>query len=396
MQRTLRLVVCLLGLIAISNLAQAQENNQPPTGFTALFNGRDTADWTGGATRDPREITAMNATERAEHEASMRRGIDEHWRVEDGELVSDGKEPYLATKTEYGDFEMWVDWMINPQGDSGIYLRGVPQVQIWDPSDREAHRNGADKGSGALWNNQTHERWPKELADKPPGDWNRMFIRMVGPYVSVDLNDKHVVDNVVMENYYDRAIPVFMRGPIYLQTHGAETRFRNVFVREIPYAGIGEGTRRNSRRRGGFSIRCSTARISTAGWGQSTATRWSTARFAAKRAVAATCSPRTSSTISSCGWNSNCRRAATTAWRSAHRRMSTTRRTAPWNCRCWTTRPNSTPSCTSISITAALTAWRPQLAAICGLWANGTIRKSSSMVTAWKCISTGLRFSTRN
>ena len=165
----------------------------------------------------------------------MRRGIDEHWRVEDGELVSDGKEPYLATKTEYGDFEMWVDWMINPQGDSGIYLRGVPQVQIWDPSDREAHRNGADKGSGALWNNQTHERWPKELADEPPGHWNRMFIRMVGPYVSVDLNGKRVVDNVVMENYYDRAIPVFMRGPIYLQTHGAETRFRNVFVREIPY-----------------------------------------------------------------------------------------------------------------------------------------------------------------
>jgi hypothetical protein len=62
-----------------------------------------------------------------------------------------------------------------------------------------------------------------------------MFIRMVGPYVSVRLNDKLIVDNVVMENYYDRAIPVFMRGPIYLQTHGAETRFRNVFVRELPY-----------------------------------------------------------------------------------------------------------------------------------------------------------------
>jgi hypothetical protein len=213
----------------------AQENNQPPAGFTALFNGRDTADWTGGATRDPREIAAMSASERAAHEAQMRRGIDEHWHVDGGELISDGKEPYLATKTEYGDFELWVDWMIHPQGDSGIYLRGVPQVQIWDPSDRDAHRNGSDKGSGALWNNQTHERWPKVLADEPPGHWNRMFIRMVGPYVTVDLNGKRVVDNVVMENYYDRAIPIFMRGPIYLQTHGAETRFRNVFVRELPY-----------------------------------------------------------------------------------------------------------------------------------------------------------------
>jgi hypothetical protein len=62
-----------------------------------------------------------------------------------------------------------------------------------------------------------------------------MFIRMVGPYVTVRLNDKLIVDNVVMENYYDRAIPVFMRGPIFLQTHGAETRFRNIFVRQIPY-----------------------------------------------------------------------------------------------------------------------------------------------------------------
>jgi hypothetical protein len=56
---------------------------------------------------------------------------------------------------------------------------------------------------------------------------------MVGAYVTVKLNDKLIVDNVVMENYYDPEIPVFARGPIYLQTHGAETRFRNVFVREI-------------------------------------------------------------------------------------------------------------------------------------------------------------------
>src|SRR5688572_7520662 len=93
------------------SLAQGQENNQPPAGFTVLFNGRDFTDWTGGATRDPREIKAMNEAQRAKHEAEMRRGIDEHWRVEYGELVSDGKEPYLATKTEYDDFELWVDWM---------------------------------------------------------------------------------------------------------------------------------------------------------------------------------------------------------------------------------------------------------------------------------------------
>lgn len=105
-------------------------------------------------------------------------------------------------------------------------------------------RHGADKGSGALWNNKKHERFPPEVADESVGEWNRMFIRMVGSYVTVKLNGKKVVDNVVMENYYNPEIPVYMRGPIYLQTHGAETRFRNVFVREIA---VKEANRRLSK-----------------------------------------------------------------------------------------------------------------------------------------------------
>jgi hypothetical protein len=226
-------IAALCTFFLVTAPAQAQENNQPPSGFTALFNGRDFDDWTGGATRDPREIAAMSEADRDAHHAKMKQQLKEHWRVEDGVLVSDGNEPYLATTKDFGDFELWVDWLIGAKGDSGIYLRGVPQVQIWDPTDEEAHRNGADKGSGALWNNQRHERFPDTLADQPIGEWNRMFIRMVGPYVTVQLNGRRVVDNVIMENYYDRAIPVFLRGPIYLQTHGAETRFRNVFVREL-------------------------------------------------------------------------------------------------------------------------------------------------------------------
>ena len=220
--------------LAVIHTAHAQENNEPPKGFTALFNGRDINDWTGGATRDPREIAALPADQRAEWDAKMKKGIQEHWHVDKGELVSDGKDPFLATTKDFGDFEMWVDWKIGPRGDSGIYLRGVPQVQIWDPSDPHSIPLGADKGSGGLWNNKTNERNPLVLADNPIGEWNRMYIRMVGPYVFVKLNDKTVVDNVIMENYYDPKIPVFNRGPIYLQTHGSETRFRNISVREIP------------------------------------------------------------------------------------------------------------------------------------------------------------------
>jgi hypothetical protein len=214
----------------VGDSAIAQEDNKPPKGFVALFNGRDFDDWTYGKTLSPQKLAALSAQEKE----SLTKALKKHWHVDKGELVSDGKEPYLATTKDYGDFELWVDWKIGPKGDSGIYLRGVPQVQIWDPNDEGSKKNGCDKGSGALWNNKKGERFPPVVADKPVGEWNRMYIRMVGPYVLVKLNDKTTADNVVMENYYDANRPIDPRGPIYLQTHGSETRFRNVFLREIP------------------------------------------------------------------------------------------------------------------------------------------------------------------
>jgi hypothetical protein len=222
-----KLLAVLVVACVVATHATAAENNEPPKGFTALFNGKDLDGWKGGSTADPRKISA-------EQQAKWDAEIPNHWRVENGEIVNDGHEPHLVTKGDYGDFELWVDWKLSPKGDSGIYLRGAPQVQLWDPGNVEAHKHGSDKGSGGLWNNQTHERFPPEVADKPIGEWNRMYIRMVGERVTVVLNDKKVVDDVVLENYYDRAAPMIKRGPIHLQTHGSETRFRNVFIREIP------------------------------------------------------------------------------------------------------------------------------------------------------------------
>jgi hypothetical protein len=227
-----------LTLTLLTPFTHAQENNQPPAGFKPLFNGKDFDEWTGGADRDPREIAGLTGKDRDDWREKMHKGIHEHWRVDadKGELVSDGKTPFLATPRDYGDVEMWVDWKIGKNGDSGIYLRGTPQIQIWDPENKEVIPLGADKGSGALWNNKRHEKNPLAKADHPIGEWNRMYIRIVGPYVLVKLNDKLTVNNVPLENYFDKSgqKPIPARGPIYLQTHGSETRFRNVFVREIP------------------------------------------------------------------------------------------------------------------------------------------------------------------
>jgi Domain of Unknown Function (DUF1080) len=222
-----RTVLALVLTASFAGAAMAQDQNVAPAGFAALFNGRNFDGWTSGSTVEPGTVTP-------EQKAKWDADLPKHWRVDDGQLVNDGEEPHLITAKDYGDFELWVDWKLAPHGDSGIYLRGCPQVQIWDPANPDAKKHGADKGSGALWNNEKHERWPLVVADKPAGQWNHMYIRMVGEYVTVVLNDKKVVDNVVLENYYNRSRPVPARGPIQLQIHGSETRFRNLYLREIP------------------------------------------------------------------------------------------------------------------------------------------------------------------
>jgi len=125
-----------------------------------------------------------------------------------------------------------------PKADSGIYLRGLPQVQIWDWNQVFDPKNPTRKphlGSGGLFNNTNGSsgRHPLVLADRPFGEWNQFRIRQIGDHTWVWLNDKLVVDNAIMENYENRAQPIPAKGPIHLQTHGGEIRWRNIFVHKI-------------------------------------------------------------------------------------------------------------------------------------------------------------------
>jgi hypothetical protein len=108
-------------------------------------------------------------------------------------------------------------------------------VQIWDSTEVAKFPIGADKGSGGLWNNSSGAagKDPLVKADKPFGEWNHFRIIMVGSRVWVWLNGKPTVIGETMENYYDRKLPIPRRGPIQLQTHGGEIRWRNILIREI-------------------------------------------------------------------------------------------------------------------------------------------------------------------
>lgn len=225
-----------LGLFVVFLVSSAQAMAAtPPEGFRSMFNGSDLAGWHGQPHFDPTQLDGMTDEARQAQIEQWTADARQHWTVENGELVNDGNGAYLTSDEHFEDFELLVDYRTVPRADSGIYLRGTPQVQIWDYTDPSKFALGADLGSGGLWNNSAGAagKNPFVLADRRFGEWNNFRIRQVGARTSVWLNEHLVVDHATMENYWDRAAPLHRSGPIQLQTHGGEIRWRNLFVRNI-------------------------------------------------------------------------------------------------------------------------------------------------------------------
>lgn len=213
-----------------ANIKTWLEQMPEAEGYVPMFNGKDLTGWQG-LVKDPIARAKMSEKELAAAQKKADERLPEMWTVVDGEIrfTGSGFENLCSIK-EYGDFEMLVDWRINKKGDSGIYLRGTPQVQVWDTSRVEV---GAQVGSGGLYNNQKNPSKPLVVADNPINDWNTFYIKMIGERVTVYLNGVLVTDNVVLENYWNRSMAIFPTGPIELQAHGTDLAFRDVYVREI-------------------------------------------------------------------------------------------------------------------------------------------------------------------
>ena len=230
------LAIALVAAAGVSRSSKADGLNQPPKGFTALFDGKDLNGWHGMPHFDPRDLAKLSSEEKAKKLEEWTTDAKKHWSADKDDLVNDGFGAYLTTDKDYGDIELLIDYKTVAKADSGIYLRGTPQVQIWD-STKEGGKweIGADKGSGGLWNNTAGApgKDPLVLADRPFGEWNSLKITQIGARTTVSLNGKLVVDNAIMENFWDRKAPLFAKGPIQLQTHGGEIRWRNIFLREI-------------------------------------------------------------------------------------------------------------------------------------------------------------------
>lgn len=172
-----------------------------PEGFAALITSSDLAGW-------------QDATAAAEH-----------WKIENGELINDGKGADLVTAKSYRNFELRLEWKIPARGDSGIYLPGGQQVQIW----------AKETGSGGFVFNHKYAVSPAVVADKPLGEWNAFVIRLVDSKVTVTLNGQVVMQDVPVEKGVEPPTLGPVEGPLRLQKspHNVMTTFRNVFIREL-------------------------------------------------------------------------------------------------------------------------------------------------------------------
>lgn len=215
------------------NKLQSYISSSSEVGFVSLFNGRDLTGWKG-LVQNPIKRAKMSYEELQQAQVKADEVMRQDWKVVDGLLTYVGHGyDNICTEAQYGDFEMYVDWALDPSGkepDAGIYLRGTPQVQIWDTARVNV---GAQVGSGGLYNNKQYESKPSVVADNKVGIWNSFFIRMLGDKVTVWLNGVKVVDGVTMENYWDRNQPIFPVEQIELQAHGSKVYYRDIYIRRL-------------------------------------------------------------------------------------------------------------------------------------------------------------------
>jgi len=213
-------------------------DNVAPAGYTALFDGKTLSNWKGllfGAGLDqPHKRAQASAEVLAAAAVKADEDMVKHWSVVDGALRFDGHGHSLASAKKYKNFELYVSWKIHANGDSGIYLRGSPQVQIWDPANLKEVGNGVQKGSGGIWNNPQDGKFPMVKADKPVEEWNTFFIRCIGDKVSIWLNGQLIVNHAKHEYLWDKSFPFPAEEQFELQCHGNEVFFKNIYLRELP------------------------------------------------------------------------------------------------------------------------------------------------------------------
>jgi len=156
------------------------------------------------------------------------------WSAQDGVLINrpeqeEGK-PHksygnLRTEHEFEDFNLTLETRIPPKGNSGIYLRGIYEVQVGDTFGRPLDSHNM----GGVYSRIT----PTASVEKPAGEWQTFDITLVNRHVTVILNGRKIIDNQPLLGctggalWSDESRP----GPLYLQGDHTGINYRNIVIR---------------------------------------------------------------------------------------------------------------------------------------------------------------------
>jgi hypothetical protein len=194
-------------------------------GWRLLFDGRTTSGWRG----------YMSDT------------MPSGWEVVDGALTRTGRTTDIITKEKFRDFELSLEWKIEPGGNSGVFYRAIegpesiyhsgPEMQVLDDS---GHRDGRAELTSAGSNFALYPA-PRG-AVKPAGQWNEARVVARGPHVEHWLNGVKVVEYEQGSEEWRKRVaaskfaqwPAYgtsMEGHIGLQEHGNRVAFRNIRIR---------------------------------------------------------------------------------------------------------------------------------------------------------------------
>ncbi len=178
-----------------------------------LFNGKDLSGW--------RLINESQAN---------------GFKVVDGTLVNDpvqkDGEPRvrygnLRTDQEFEDFNLKLEVNIPEGSNSGVYLRGMYEIQVMDSYKRELNPHNM----GAVYSRIK----PAVNAEKPAGIWQTLDITLCDRHITVILNGTKIIDNQPVYGPTGGAIKsdVFSPGPIYLQGDHGKVAYRNILLTPI-------------------------------------------------------------------------------------------------------------------------------------------------------------------
>ncbi|MCX6900055.1 MAG: SUMF1/EgtB/PvdO family nonheme iron enzyme [Verrucomicrobia bacterium] len=178
-----------------------------PEGYRPIFNGKDLSGW------KVRDAGKYNA-----------------WTAQDGVLVNTQAGTDLITEEQFTDFLFHCEFKIPPGGNSGVYLRGRYEIQIYD----DFGQPSGGQTSGGIFKVIT----PSENASKPAGEWQSLSAGIRGKHVEVVLNGKKVIDYGELTKPTGDALDknVDQPGPIMLQGRYGRVEFRN--IRTKPLTGL--------------------------------------------------------------------------------------------------------------------------------------------------------------